>query len=81
MDVTKKTFQLTRRGRGCAEFGPHCMTFTDTIYADGRVVSRVVGHCDGEHVNQSREWAVEGAVDFDRIVAARIASGWSEVSS
>lgn len=82
------TYQTTSKGRGCEEFGPHHLTYTDEIFADGRIVSTVKGYSDGEIVNVREECRADpavarladGTLDFDRIDQARRANGWTRLS-
>lgn len=79
-DATKMTFRYTQRSRGCAEFGPSELTYTETVHADGTVEASVRGTCDGEYVNVSKVRPSERTFNLAVVRAAREASGWTVVS-
>jgi hypothetical protein len=72
------TFVIRQRSRGCAEFGPSDLTYTDVVHACGRVVSTVRGTCDGEYVN-ARSERNYGSLDLAIVEAARRSQGWTRV--
>lgn len=73
--IETRTFVSRSTSRGCAEFGPSDLTYTDVVHSSGLVVTTVRGTCDGEYVDgrSEEDW---GPLDLDRVEAARLSSGW-----
>lgn len=74
--TTAMTFTSKSKSRASEEFGAVDLTHIDTIHADGRVEWSVRGTSDGDYVNASGVRRFEGVVDFEKITACRIATGW-----
>lgn len=74
--MVKRTYTATSTWRA-DEIGPagH-LTYTDTIYEDGRVEWSVRGSQEGEYVNESGVRQAECAIDWERLHSARTRSGW-----
>jgi len=79
MNATK-TFRCTQKSRGCEEFGPSCLTYTETVHTSGLVECRVSGSSDGVWVD-TRSTRQHGVLDLEAVTAARLASGWHVVSA
>lgn len=82
--MVSRTYTLTVKTPADNEFGASNLTYTDTIFEDGRIVSTVRGISDGDVVNAREErtvnpeaCGVDGKPDFSRIDAARIRAGWN----
>lgn len=75
------TFRSEQKSRGCAEFGPSHLVYTDTVCEDGTVRWSVKGTCDGEYVNASGERMAEipAPLDLESVKRARLSSGWTVV--
>ncbi len=76
-DMKTMTFTSKTVSRGCAEFGPTSLVYTDTVSEDGTVTWTVKGTCDGEWVSQSGIRSVGHTLDLSIVQVARLSSGWT----
>lgn len=75
--IESRTYIAVHASTACREFEASHITYKDTIFADGRIVSRVSGISpDGERFDTTEERRIETPVDFERIHAYRTTHGW-----
>ncbi len=74
--MQSRTYTSTTISRGCAEFEPTHLVYTDVVSEDGTVLSTVKGECDGEYVNARWQTKYGTEFDLDTVERARLSSGW-----
>lgn len=75
-----RTYVTRQSSRGCAEFGPSDLTYTDVVdFAAGETRTHVKGRCDGAWVDQRSSHAIDPACTPEGVDAARINSGWTRI--
>ncbi len=67
--------------RGCEEFGPSDLVYTDEVDFGARVTrTHVKGRSDGERVDQRGEHPIDPACTPESVDAARLRAGWTRVA-
>jgi hypothetical protein len=76
---TKGVYRYRVKSRANEVGGAMDYTLTDTVHADGRVVTHAKGWEEDGPIDQKKTTHVDTPIDFDKIDAARRRMGWTIV--